>query len=88
MGTTATRTLETLAERPEETAGDTSLYIHPGHVFKGVDALLTNFHQPASTPLVLAAAFAGRETILAAYRDAIKRRYRLFSYGDSMLIHS
>ncbi len=82
VGTTATRTLETL---PEYT-GETSLFIRPGHTFKNVDALLTNFHQPASTPLLLASAFAGREKILAAYREAIDRRYRLFSYGDSMLI--
>ena len=66
--------------------GATDLFIRPGHTFKRVDALLTNFHQPASTPLLLASAFAGREKILSAYREAIGLKYRLFSYGDSMLI--
>lgn len=89
VGTTATRTLETLAARPEGLgagAGESSLYITPGFAFRAVDALLTNFHLPRSTPLMLAAAFAGRERLLAAYREAVARRYRLFSFGDATLI--
>ena len=89
VGTTATRTLETLAARPEGLGagtGESALYIRPGHVFRAVDALLTNFHLPRSTPLMLASAFAGRERLLAAYRDAVARRYRLFSFGDATLI--
>jgi S-adenosylmethionine:tRNA ribosyltransferase-isomerase len=88
VGTTATRTVETLAARPEGLgagAGESSLYIAPGYAFRAVDALLTNFHLPRSTPLMLAAAFAGRERLLAAYRDAVARRYRLFSFGDATL---
>ncbi|MFH2204666.1 MAG: tRNA preQ1(34) S-adenosylmethionine ribosyltransferase-isomerase QueA [Elusimicrobiota bacterium] len=81
VGTTATRTLETGGDR-----GETDIFIRPGHRFSAVDALLTNFHQPESTPLLLACAFAGRDRIMAAYREAIEREYRLFSYGDSMLI--
>ena len=89
VGTTATRTLETLAARPEGLgpgSGESSLYITPGHEWRAVDALLTNFHLPRSTPLMLASAFAGRERLLAAYRDAVARRYRLFSFGDATLI--
>lgn len=92
VGTTATRTLETvfadgvLAEPTAPLRGQTSLYILPGRRFAAADALQTNFHQPASTPLLLTCAFAGRERVLAAYREAIARRYRLFSYGDAMLI--
>jgi len=85
VGTTSVRTLETFAAtgRP---AGSTGLFIVPGHEFRSVDMLLTNFHQPCSTPLLLTCAFAGRERVLAAYREALRLRYRLFSYGDSMLI--
>ena len=89
VGTTATRTLETLAARPEGLGagrGESSLYITPGYSFLAVDALLTNFHLPRSTPLMLAAAFAGRERLLAAYREAVSLRYRLFSFGDATLI--
>jgi S-adenosylmethionine:tRNA ribosyltransferase-isomerase len=89
VGTTATRTLETLAARPEglgSGSGESSLYIRPGHIFRAVDALLTNFHLPRSTPLMLASAFAGRERLLAAYREAVALRYRLFSFGDASLI--
>jgi S-adenosylmethionine:tRNA ribosyltransferase-isomerase len=88
VGTTATRTLETLAARPEGLGpgrGESKLYITPGHEFRAVDALLTNFHLPRSTPLMLASAFVGRERLLAAYRDAVARRYRLFSFGDATL---
>ncbi|MBI3566319.1 MAG: tRNA preQ1(34) S-adenosylmethionine ribosyltransferase-isomerase QueA [Elusimicrobia bacterium] len=89
VGTTATRTLETLAARPEGLgpgAGESSLYIRPGHAFRAVDALITNFHLPRSTPLMLACAFAGRERLLAAYREAVSLRYRLFSFGDATLL--
>jgi S-adenosylmethionine:tRNA ribosyltransferase-isomerase len=89
VGTTATRTLETLAASPAGLAaakGESALYIRPGHKFGAVDALITNFHLPRSTPLMLACAFAGRERVLAAYREALSRRYRLFSFGDATLI--
>ncbi len=89
VGTTATRALESLAARPQGLGpgeGETDLFIWPGHRFAAVTGLLTNFHLPRSTPLMLAAAFAGRPRLLAAYREAVARRYRLFSYGDSMLI--
>ncbi len=89
VGTTVTRTLETLsaqADSWQQISGESSLYIRPGHDFKAVDALLTNFHLPRSTPLLLACAFAGRETLLAAYMEAVEKRYRLFSFGDAMLI--
>lgn len=89
VGTTGTRTLETLALRPEGFGpgeGLSSLFIHPGHRFRVASALLTNFHLPRSTPLVLAAAFLGKEKLLAAYREAFRERYRLYSYGDAMLL--
>ncbi|MBI3553670.1 MAG: tRNA preQ1(34) S-adenosylmethionine ribosyltransferase-isomerase QueA [Elusimicrobia bacterium] len=89
VGTTSTRTLETLAAKNgglETGEGWTELYIRPGHVFKAVGGLITNFHLPKSTPLLLASAFLGRETLLSAYREAFARRYRLYSYGDAMLI--
>lgn len=89
VGTTSTRTLETLAARPEGFGpgkGQTELYITPGHRWKAVSALITNFHLPKSTPLLLACSFGGRERVLAAYREAFLRRYRLYSYGDAMLI--
>ena len=87
-GTTSVRTLETVAQNDRVTAceGSTKLFIRPGYEFKVVDAMLTNFHLPKSTLLALVGAFAGLEKILAAYRHAIKRRYRFYSYGDAMLI--
>ena len=89
VGTTTTRTLETLAARPEgfgPGSGESALYITPGFQFRAIDALITNFHLPRSTPLLLAAAFAGRERLLDAYRDAVARGYRLYSFGDATLI--
>ncbi|MEK7381690.1 MAG: tRNA preQ1(34) S-adenosylmethionine ribosyltransferase-isomerase QueA [Elusimicrobiota bacterium] len=89
VGTTAARTLETLAASPKGISpgrGESSLYIRPGYQFRAVDALITNFHLPRSTPLMLAGAFAGRERLLSAYREAVLRRYRLYSYGDATLI--
>ena len=67
-------------------AGAADLFIRPGHRFRVVDALVTNFHLPRSTLLVLVSAFAGRELVLAAYRHAVAARYRFYSYGDAMLI--
>ena len=66
--------------------GNTTLFIHPGYRFKVVDGLLTNFHLPRSTPLLLSMALGGRERILSAYHEAIAQRYRFYSYGDAMLI--
>ena len=89
VGTTTTRALETLASRPEGFGpgeGWTSLYIKPGRPFGLVSALITNFHLPKSTPLLLASAFLGREELLAAYQEAFRLRYRLYSFGDAMLI--
>ena len=89
VGTTTTRALESAADasgRIVHLQGETSLFIYPGYHFKVVDALLTNFHLPRSTPLLLVMALAGREQILAAYREAIARRYRFYSYGDAMLV--
>ncbi len=88
VGTTSVRTLETAAARPEGFGpgeGRTDLFIHPPYSFRMVDALITNFHLPKSTLIMMISAFAGREFVLAAYREAIRARYRFFSYGDSML---
>lgn len=88
VGTTAVRALETAAAggqlRPF--TGDSRLFIYPGYEFQVVDALITNFHLPGSTLLMLVSAFSSREHILAAYRHAVEERYRFFSYGDAMLI--
>ncbi len=88
VGTTAVRTLEHAAAMGEVRAGAglTDLFIYPGYRFMSIDAIITNFHLPCSTLFMLVSAFAGRETMLAAYRDAIARRYRFYSYGDAMLI--
>jgi S-adenosylmethionine:tRNA ribosyltransferase-isomerase len=88
VGTTAVRSLETAASggtlRPF--AGDSRIFIYPGHEFRVVDGLLTNFHLPESTLIMLVSALAGRERVLAAYRHAVAERYRFFSYGDAMLV--
>jgi S-adenosylmethionine:tRNA ribosyltransferase-isomerase len=89
VGTTTVRTLETLMQRFGKIhpgPGVTDIFIYPPFRFLRVDSLLTNFHLPKSTLLMLVAAFAGREFILEAYREAVKERYRFFSYGDCMLI--
>ena len=90
IGTTVVRTLEAGAPPAGEAwvprGGDTRIFIRPGVVFRAVDALLTNFHLPESTLLMLVSAFAGREAVLAAYRHAVEQRYRFFSYGDAMFI--
>ena len=89
VGTTSARALETMGQadgtvRPG--SGRTEIFIYPGYQFKVLDGLVTNFHLPRSTLLMLVSAFAGRELILAAYQEAIKERYRFFSFGDAMLI--
>jgi S-adenosylmethionine:tRNA ribosyltransferase-isomerase len=88
VGTTSVRTLESAIKDGRFTAGhgETSIFITPGYRFKAVDKLLTNFHLPESTLLMLVSAFAGRERMLDAYRHAVAQRYRFFSYGDAMLI--
>lgn len=88
VGTTSARTLESAWRDGRLVPGEgrTELFIRPGHAFGALDALLTNFHLPRSTLLVLACALGGRERILAAYREAVARRYRFFSYGDAMLL--
>ncbi len=89
VGTTSCRTLETCAADDgtiRAGSGASDLFLYPGRRFRVVDALLTNFHLPQSTLLMLVAAFAGREPILAVYRDAIERGYRFYSFGDAMLI--
>jgi S-adenosylmethionine:tRNA ribosyltransferase-isomerase len=87
-GTSAVRTLETAYSGNGSTplAGYTPLFIYPGYRFKVVDGLITNFHLPRSTPLLLVSAFAGKDMILRAYKEAMEMRYRFYSYGDAMLI--
>jgi S-adenosylmethionine:tRNA ribosyltransferase-isomerase len=88
VGTTAARTLETAARGGGLAAwsGPTDLFIRPGWPFRAVDCMLTNFHMPRTTLMVLVTAFAGRELIRRAYEEAIRERYRFLSYGDAMLI--
>ena len=86
VGTTTTRVLENLGRPLTAVEGATNIFIHPPYRFRAVDALLTNFHLPKSTLLMLVSAFAGREFILRAYAEAIRERYRFYSYGDCMLI--
>ena len=90
VGTTSCRVLETVAE-PEtglvkETEGDTGIFIYPGYKFKCIDGLITNFHLPKSTLLMLVSALAGRKFVLNAYNEAVKEKYRFFSFGDAMII--
>jgi S-adenosylmethionine:tRNA ribosyltransferase-isomerase len=88
VGTTVVRALESAMQDGvlQPFAGETSIFILPGYRIRSVDALLTNFHLPESTLLMLVSAFAGRERIFAAYEHAIRERYRFFSYGDAMLL--
>jgi S-adenosylmethionine:tRNA ribosyltransferase-isomerase len=88
VGTTSVRSLETAAQNGElrPYRGETRLFIRPGYRFRVVDAMITNFHLPESTLLMLVSAFAGYEQVLAAYRHAVQRRYRFFSYGDAMFL--
>nr|HIL75553.1 tRNA preQ1(34) S-adenosylmethionine ribosyltransferase-isomerase QueA [Rhodospirillales bacterium] len=88
VGTTAVRTLESMALKGEvcEAQGDTDIFIYPGFEFQLVDVMITNFHLPKSSLLMLVSAFIGRERMFDIYRHAIKHRYRFFSYGDAMLL--
>ena len=89
VGTTSCRTLESVTDAQGVThagSGDTDIFIYPGYVFHGIDGLITNFHLPESTLLMLVSAFASREIMLNAYRVAIEERYRFFSFGDASLI--
>ena len=89
IGTTSVRTLESAADengRLTKLEGDTSIFIHPGYSFRFVDDLLTNFHTPESTLLMLVSALAGKDLIFSAYKSAIEKKYRFFSYGDATFI--
>lgn len=89
VGTTSTRTLETIMTKYntfKECSGWTNIFIYPGYKFKGIDCLSTNFHLPKSTLVMLVSALAGRENILNAYNEAVKEKYRFFSFGDAMFI--
>ena len=89
VGTTSTRTLEAASDENgflTEKSGWTEIFIYPGYRFKVIDALITNFHLPESTLVMLVSALAGREQVLAAYEEAVRERYRFFSFGDAMLI--
>jgi S-adenosylmethionine:tRNA ribosyltransferase-isomerase len=89
VGTTSTRTVESIAEADgtiKPCSGWTDIFIYPGYTFKVIDALITNFHLPESTLVMLVSALAGRENVLNAYNEAVKERYRFFSFGDAMLI--
>ena len=89
VGTTSCRTLESLVNEDgtfEEKSKCTEIFIYPGYQFKAMDGLITNFHLPESTLVMLVSAFAGRENVLSAYEQAVKERYRFFSFGDAMFI--
>jgi S-adenosylmethionine:tRNA ribosyltransferase-isomerase len=93
VGTTSVRAVESAACRDGAPAGgiaagrgETSIFIYPGHRFALVNTMVTNLHLPHSTPLMMASAFAGKERILKAYEEAVREKYRFFSYGDAMLI--
>ena len=88
LGTPSVRTVESAAEAGKVKAGQgwTNIFIYPGYTFQVTDALITNFHLPKSTLLMLVSALAGRETILKAYQEAVAERYRFFSFGDAMFI--
>ncbi|WP_153123127.1 tRNA preQ1(34) S-adenosylmethionine ribosyltransferase-isomerase QueA [Peribacillus tepidiphilus] len=90
VGTTSTRTLETIAQkydgRFQEESGWTDIFIYPGYEFKAIDGMITNFHLPKSTLIMLISALAGRENVLKAYEEAVNQKYRFFSFGDAMLI--
>jgi S-adenosylmethionine:tRNA ribosyltransferase-isomerase len=89
VGTTSCRVLETISREDgtvEETEGDTKIFIYPGYKFKCIDGLITNFHLPESTLLMLVSALAGKEYIMKAYNEAVKEEYKFFSFGDAMMI--
>ena len=90
VGTTSCRTLETVASKYGEIradSGETSIFIYPGYEFKCIDALITNFHLPESTLIMLVSAFSSREIILNAYKEAVEKKYRFFSFGDAMFLY-
>ena len=90
VGTTSCRTIESVAQREgcfRESSGWTDIFIYPGYRFRAIDALITNFHLPESTLVMLVSALAGREHVMHAYEEAIRERYRFFSFGDAMLIY-
>ena len=90
VGTTSCRVLESIADENgfvKETEGDTSIFIYPGYKFKCIDALITNFHLPESTLLMLVSALAGKDYIMKAYKEAVEQKYRFFSFGDTMFIY-
>lgn len=89
FGTTSCRVLETVANEKgeiQEKEGDTQIFIYPGYQFKILDGLITNFHLPQSTLLMLVSALAGKDYMMKAYYEAVKERYRFFSFGDAMFI--
>lgn len=89
VGTTSCRTIESVAQREgcfRESSGWTDIFIYPGYKFRGVDALITNFHLPESTLIMLVSALAGRENVLRAYKEAVNEQYRFFSFGDAMFV--
>ena len=89
VGTTSCRTIESAADEQgvvQATEGDTDIFIYPGYRFKVLDCLITNFHLPESTLLMLVSALAGKENIMAAYKEAVEMKYRFFSFGDAMFI--
>ncbi|MCF6254222.1 MAG: S-adenosylmethionine:tRNA ribosyltransferase-isomerase, partial [Thiomicrorhabdus sp.] len=88
VGTTTVRSLETASQsgQLQSYAGETDIFIYPGYPFKSIDALITNFHLPESTLIMLVSAMAGYERTMAAYQHAVEQEYRFFSYGDAMLV--
>ena len=89
VGTTSCRVLETIADKNGkvcEQEGDTKIFIYPGYQFKCLDGLITNFHLPQSTLLMLVSALAGKDYVMKAYKEAVKEKYRFFSFGDAMFI--
>jgi len=89
VGTTSSRVLESVTDDSgivHSMSGQTRIFIHPGYKFKVVDALITNFHLPESTPIMLVSALAGKENVMNAYETAVREKYRFFSFGDAMLI--
>ena len=89
VGTTSIRTIESIADddgRVSEKSGWTNIFIYPGYRFKTIDALITNFHLPESTLIMLISAFSSRELVMKAYKLAVEREYRFFSFGDAMMI--
>ena len=89
VGTTSTRVLETVCDEKgyfKENSGYTKIFIYPGYKFKAIDCLLTNFHLPKSTLIMLISALAGKDNVLRAYKHAVEEKYRFFSFGDCMFI--